>query len=67
MVAPMRLSFAAPGGSAEHAVFEPGFGLRQRTNAALRRLWLAVIMLPDRGRHAIAQELPAEFFRFPPF
>jgi hypothetical protein len=47
--------------------FEPGFGLWQRESQMPRRLWAAVVSLPDRGDDALPDDVPAEFFRFPPF
>ena len=64
---PTRPSFAAFRGQVDREVFEPGFELWQRLSGPLRRLWLAVITLPDRGRDASPDDVPPEFFRFPPF
>jgi hypothetical protein len=38
---------------------------RRRPGEALRRLWIELVTLPERGR--AAPELPPEFFRFPPY
>ena len=59
--------FAAFRGPVEREVFAPGFGLWLRVSKALRGLWLAAIRLPDRGLAPRNEELPPEFFRFPPF
>ena len=64
---PITPSFAAFHGSVDRAVFEPGFGLWQWVSQAPLRLWLAAVTLPDRGCDALPDEVPAEFFRFPPF
>ena len=60
-------SFAAFRGPVDRKVFEPGFREWQRIGAALRWLWQAVVTLPDRGRDATADDVPPEYFRFPPF
>jgi hypothetical protein len=60
-------SFAAFRGSVDRAVFEPGFGLWRRVSQAPLRLWAAAVTLARRGGGAILDEVPAEFFRFPPF
>jgi hypothetical protein len=64
---PIRLSFVTGRGSTDAGFFAPGSALRQQICATLHRLWLALIALPDRGQNASAADLPAEFFRFPPF
>lgn len=64
---PVIPSFAALRGPADRAVFEPSFGLWQRVRQMPRRFWVAVVSLPDRGRDARQDDMPAEFFRFPPF
>ena len=60
-------SFAAFRGPVEREVFEPGFGLWQRLEVPFQRLWRAVINLPDRGADAGPDDVPPEFYRFPPF
>ena len=60
MVTTIQPGFAAFRGPAERKVFEPGFWLWQR----LCRLCRALLMLPDRG--PAADELPPEYFRYPP-
>ncbi|HEV2185779.1 MAG TPA: hypothetical protein VGR70_01130 [Stellaceae bacterium] len=60
-------SFAAFRGPVEREVFEPGFGLWQRLSGPLSRLWLAAITLPDRGAGSRPDDVPPEFYRFPPF
>jgi hypothetical protein len=64
-MAPIQPSFAAFRGLVDREVFEPGSGLLRPISEALRRLWVAVVTLPDRGRSA--PELSPEYFRFPPF
>jgi hypothetical protein len=66
-VTPTTPSFAAFRGPVEREVFEPGLGLWLRLGGTLSRLWLAAIALPDRGPAAAPDELPPEFYRFPPF
>jgi len=66
-VTPTESSFAAFRGPVEREVFEPGFGLWLQLSRALRRLWLAAIMSPDRGADARPDDVPPEYFRFPPF
>ncbi|MBV9018710.1 MAG: hypothetical protein JO058_23935 [Alphaproteobacteria bacterium] len=60
-------SFAAFRGPADRAFFEPGFGPWQRLSKMARRFWTAAVNLPDRGCDATPDDVPAEFFRFPPF
>jgi len=60
-------SFSAFRGSVDRKVFEPGFGEWRQASAALHRLWQAIVTLPDRGRDAAANDMPPEYFRFPPF
>jgi hypothetical protein len=62
-----RPSFAAFRGSAEREVFEPGFALWERAAGPLRRMLRALVGLPDRGRDARPDEVPTEYYRFPPF
>jgi hypothetical protein len=38
----------------------------QRANRTLRRLWAGLIALPDRGGAATPDDVPREFYRFPP-
>lgn len=64
---PIGPTFAAFRGPVDRAVVELGFGLWQRVSQAPHRLWVAVISLPDRIRDATPDDVPAEFFRFPPF
>jgi hypothetical protein len=66
-VTPTKPSFAAFREPVEREVFEPGFGLWLRLSGALRRLWRAAITLPDRGADARPDDVPPEYFRFPPF
>ena len=63
----IRPSFAAFRGSVDREVFEPGFREWQQVGAALSRFWRAVVTLPDRGRDARPDDVPPEYFRFPPF
>jgi len=60
-------SFAAFREPVDRAVFEPGLRLGRRLSQAPLRLWLAALTLPDRSYDALLDEVPAEFFRFPPF
>ena len=64
---PTTPSFAAFRGPVDRAVFEPGFGLWRRVSQAPFRLWAAAAALARRGHGAMPDEVPAEFFRFPPF
>ena len=64
---PTRPSFAAFRGPVEREVFEPGFGLWLQLSRVLRRLGLAAIRLPDRGAEARPDDVPPEYFHFPPF
>lgn len=57
---PIHAGFAAFGEPVERRVFAPGF----RLWLSLRRFCRMLILLPDRG--PAADELPPEFFRFPP-
>jgi len=66
-VASTEPSFAAFRGPVEREVFEPGFGLWLRLSGPLSRLWRAAIALPDRGSDARPDDVPPEYFRFPPF
>jgi hypothetical protein len=61
---PMEQSFAAFRVPVDREVFEPGSDLWDLMSEALRRLWLMLVALPDRGRSA--PELTPEYFRFPP-
>ena len=58
--------FAAFRKPVDREVFAPGFDLWQRVSAPLRRVRWTVMRLPDRGREARPDELPPEYFRFPP-
>jgi hypothetical protein len=66
-VTPMQPSFAAFRGPVDRKVFAPGFVLWTRAGSALRRIVRTVLMLPDRGRDATPDDVPPEYFRFPPF
>ena len=59
--------FAAFRQPVDREVFAPGFGLWERFSTPLRRVWRVVIRLPDRGRDARPDDMPPEYFRFPPF
>ena len=59
--------FAAFRTPVNREVFAPGFDLWQRLSDALRRVWRTAKRLPDRGRKARPEELPVEYYRFPPF
>ncbi len=63
---PIQPSFTAFRGPVDRRVFAPGFVLWTRMERAVRRVVWAVLMLPDRGQAAEREELPPEFFRFPP-
>jgi hypothetical protein len=58
--------FAAFREPVDREVFAPGFDLWQRASRALRRIGRAAILLPDRGA-ARPDDLPPEYFRFPPY
>jgi hypothetical protein len=47
--------FDAPGGRSSGRIF-----------LTLRKLWLDIVALPDRGAAATPDDLPPEFYRFPP-
>ena len=64
---PTESSFAAFRGPVEREVFEPGLGLWLRLSAAVRQFWRAAITLPDRGADARPDDVPPEYFHFPPF
>ena len=64
---PTGSSFVAFRGPVEREVFAPGYVLWTRAGGALRRLVRTVLMLPDRGADARPDDVPPEFFRFPPF
>jgi hypothetical protein len=66
-VTPTLGGFAAFRKPVDREVFAPGFALWQRLGGPLRRVWLAAIRLPDRGRAARPDDVPPEYFRFPPF
>ena len=51
----------------DRKVFAPGFDLWQRGSRMLRRLRRAAMTLPDRDRDTRPNDVPPEFFRFPPF
>ena len=63
---PIQPSFAAFRGPVDRRVFAPGFVLWTRMESAVRRVARTVLMLPDRGAAADQEELPPEFYRFPP-
>jgi hypothetical protein len=60
-------SFAAFRGPVDRAALEPGFSEWRRAGALLRRLLRNLVTLPDRGGNATVENLPPEYFRFPPF
>jgi hypothetical protein len=62
-----RPSFAAFRGPVDREVFEFGVNPWRQASLALRRLWRAVVALPDRGDAATPDDVPPEYFRFPPF
>ena len=64
---PIGSAVGAFRGPVDRALFALGFGLWQRVSHASHRLWVAAISLPDRTRGATPDDVPAEFFRFPPF
>jgi hypothetical protein len=66
-VTPIEPTFAAFREPLDRAVFELGFGLRQRVSQASHRLWVAAISVSDRICDTTPDDVPAEFFRFPPF
>ena len=66
-VTSMRPNFAMFREPVDHAIFELSFGLWQHLSQASHRLWIAVVTLPDRGCDAMPDDVPDEFFRFPPF
>jgi len=59
--------FAAFRAPVDRTVFEPGFRLWKRVGEPLNRFWRAVLRVPDRGPDAASDELPPEYFRYPPF
>jgi hypothetical protein len=61
-----RSSFAAFRGPVDRTVFAPGFELWLRLERPVRRLWRGLINLPDRGDAATPDDVPPEYFRFPP-
>jgi len=63
----MRPNFAVFRGRMDHAIFELGFGLWQHVSQASHRLWVAAVTLPDRDCDSVRDDVPDEFFRFPPF
>ena len=67
IVTTTRPGFVAFRESVDREVFEPGFALWERAAGPLRRVWRALIRLPDRGRGARPDEVPPEYYRFPPF
>jgi hypothetical protein len=66
-VTPTLGGFAAFREPVDREVFAPGFDLWQQLSGTLRRVRWVVMRLPDRGRKARPDELPPEYFRFPPF
>jgi hypothetical protein len=66
-VSPTRPSFATFRGPVDREVFAPGFDLWLRLSRGPHQLWRVLITLPDRGGAATPDDLPAEYFRFPPF
>jgi hypothetical protein len=66
-VTPVEPSLAAFRVPVDRRVFAPGFDLWLRLEKPFRRLWRAVINLPDRGPAAASDDLSPEYFRFPPF
>ena len=62
----IRPSFVAFRGTVDREVFEPGFRVWQEIGAPLRWLLRAIVTLPDRGREAAPEDVPPEYFRFPP-
>ena len=64
---PIRPSFAAFRGPVDREGFALVLELWQRVSQARHRLWIAAVTLPDRGHDALPDDVPAEFFRFPPF
>jgi len=56
-----------PGGAAVFPAEIGLAGLWRRSGEALRRLWAALITLPDRGSAATLDALPPEYFRYPRF
>ena len=64
---PIPIGFAAFRVPIDRRAFAPAFDLWPRASKALRRLWLVTISLPDRGASANGDELPRDYFRFPPF
>lgn len=64
---PTTSRFAGFRGPVEREVFEPGFGLWLRLSGPLNRLWRVAIRLSDRGADARPDDVPPEYFRFPPF
>lgn len=59
--------FGAFRGVVDRKVFAPGFDLWLRLGTPFRLLVRMVIALPDRGADATPDDVPPEFFRFPPF
>jgi hypothetical protein len=66
-VTPTLDGFTAFRKPVDREVFAPGFDLWQRLSTVLRRICRAAILLPDRGRNARPDDVPPEYFRFPPF
>ena len=56
-----------PGGATVFPVEIGLAGLWRRSGKASRRLWAALITLPDRGSAATPDELPPEYFSYPRF
>jgi hypothetical protein len=66
-VTTMQPSFAAFRIPVDRKVFAPGFVTWLRIGRPFRRLWLTAVRLPDRGGAEPPDDLPPEFFRYPPF
>ncbi|HVH79501.1 MAG TPA: hypothetical protein VM782_08945 [Stellaceae bacterium] len=64
---PLSPGFAAFRAPVDRTVFEPGFRLWLRVSRPLDRFWRTVLRLPERRPDAANDDLPPEYFRFPPF
>jgi len=54
--------------AADIGIFDaPGARARDEIFKVLRRLWREILALPDRGAAATPDDVPSEFYRFPPF
>lgn len=51
----------------EREAFAPGFDLWRQLSRPLRRTVRTLIRLPDRGGDARPDDVPPEYFRFPPY